>query len=117
MSSAPGSRVPGVRMPNRPAAAYVDELRLSDAGTGPLGSLGHATRVVALGGGHGLAASLSALRRVTNALTAVVTVSDDGGSSGRPAICGRPSQPCVVMTRGAAPGLTSCSIGSQVPAS
>jgi uncharacterized cofD-like protein len=83
MSSAPGSRVPGVRMPNRPAAAYVDELRLSDAGTGPLGSLGHATRVVALGGGHGLAASLSALRRVTNALTAVVTVSDDGGSSGR----------------------------------
>ena len=40
-------------------------------------------RVVALGGGHGLAASLSALRRVTDELTAVVTVSDDGGSSGR----------------------------------
>jgi uncharacterized cofD-like protein len=40
-------------------------------------------RVVALGGGHGLAASLQALTRVTPDLTAVVTVADDGGSSGR----------------------------------
>jgi uncharacterized cofD-like protein len=40
-------------------------------------------RVVALGGGHGLYASLSALRRITRELTAVVTVADDGGSSGR----------------------------------
>jgi uncharacterized cofD-like protein len=40
-------------------------------------------RVVAFGGGHGLAASLSALRRVTNDVTAIVTVADDGGSSGR----------------------------------
>jgi uncharacterized cofD-like protein len=40
-------------------------------------------RVVALGGGHGLATSLQALRRVTPHLTAVVTVADDGGSSGR----------------------------------
>jgi uncharacterized cofD-like protein len=40
-------------------------------------------KVVALGGGHGLAASLQALRRVTPHLTAVVTVADDGGSSGR----------------------------------
>jgi uncharacterized cofD-like protein len=39
--------------------------------------------VVALGGGHGLAASLSALRLVSDDLTAVVTVADDGGSSGR----------------------------------
>ncbi len=39
--------------------------------------------VVALGGGHGLSASLRALRRVTERLTAVVTVADDGGSSGR----------------------------------
>lgn len=39
--------------------------------------------VVALGGGHGLAASLRALRRVTSDVTAVVTVADDGGSSGR----------------------------------
>lgn len=40
-------------------------------------------RVVAMGGGHGLAASLQALRHVTDELTAVVTVADDGGSSGR----------------------------------
>ena len=40
-------------------------------------------RLVALGGGHGLAASLSALRLVTDNVTAVVTVADDGGSSGR----------------------------------
>jgi uncharacterized cofD-like protein len=40
-------------------------------------------KVVALGGGHGLAVSLSALRRVSGRLTAVVTVADDGGSSGR----------------------------------
>jgi uncharacterized cofD-like protein len=40
-------------------------------------------RVVALGGGHGLAAALSAWRRITSELTAVVTVADDGGSSGR----------------------------------
>ncbi|HEX2363091.1 MAG TPA: uridine diphosphate-N-acetylglucosamine-binding protein YvcK [Jiangellaceae bacterium] len=40
-------------------------------------------KVVALGGGHGLAASLSALRRVSGRLTAVVTVADNGGSSGR----------------------------------
>lgn len=39
--------------------------------------------VTAFGGGHGLAASLSALRQVTDQLTAVVTVADDGGSSGR----------------------------------
>lgn len=39
--------------------------------------------VVALGGGHGLFASLSALRTLTDRLTAVVTVADNGGSSGR----------------------------------
>jgi uncharacterized cofD-like protein len=40
-------------------------------------------KVAALGGGHGLFASLSALRRVTRQLTAIVTVADDGGSSGK----------------------------------
>ena len=40
-------------------------------------------RVVALGGGHGLAVSLAAWRTLTGLLTAVVTVADDGGSSGR----------------------------------
>ncbi|VEG26240.1 gluconeogenesis factor YvcK family protein [Actinomyces howellii] len=39
--------------------------------------------VVALGGGHGLSATLRALRHVSHRLTAVVTVADDGGSSGR----------------------------------
>ncbi|MEU4767201.1 uridine diphosphate-N-acetylglucosamine-binding protein YvcK [Actinosynnema sp. NPDC023794] len=38
---------------------------------------------VALGGGHGLHATLTALRKVTDDVTAVVTVADDGGSSGR----------------------------------
>jgi uncharacterized cofD-like protein len=41
------------------------------------------TRAVALGGGHGLHASLSALRRVVDDVTAIVTVADNGGSSGR----------------------------------
>lgn len=44
---------------------------------------GRAGNVVALGGGHGLAASLRALRLLTSDVTAVVTVADDGGSSGR----------------------------------
>ena len=47
-----------------------------------------AQSAVALGGGHGLHASLSALRRLLDDLTldevtAVVTVADNGGSSGR----------------------------------
>lgn len=41
------------------------------------------TKVVALGGGHGLSATLSALRQVTQEITAIVTVADNGGSSGR----------------------------------
>lgn len=39
--------------------------------------------VTAFGGGHGLAVSLRALRRLTDRITAVVTVADNGGSSGR----------------------------------
>ena len=39
--------------------------------------------VVALGGGHGLAVTLRALRTVTDSITAIVGVADDGGSSGR----------------------------------
>lgn len=39
--------------------------------------------VVALGGGHGLHASLTALRAVAGDIAAIVTVADDGGSSGR----------------------------------
>jgi uncharacterized cofD-like protein len=40
-------------------------------------------KAVALGGGHGLYATLLALRAITEDITAVVTVADDGGSSGR----------------------------------
>lgn len=40
-------------------------------------------RVVALGGGHGLAATLRAVRRYADGVTAIVSVADDGGSSGR----------------------------------
>ncbi len=41
-------------------------------------------RVSALGGGHGLSATLAALRIIAaEHLTAIVTVADDGGSSGR----------------------------------
>src|SRR4051812_39549846 len=39
--------------------------------------------VVALGGGHGLAATLQAARRYAASVTAIVSVADDGGSSGR----------------------------------
>ncbi|WP_278237323.1 uridine diphosphate-N-acetylglucosamine-binding protein YvcK [Isoptericola sp. AK164] len=39
--------------------------------------------MTALGGGHGLSATLGALRLLSDRLTAVVTVADDGGSSGR----------------------------------
>lgn len=55
----------------------------SEAGRRTAGRTGVGPAVVALGGGHGLAASLSALRLMSERLTAVVTVADDGGSSGR----------------------------------
>jgi uncharacterized cofD-like protein len=41
------------------------------------------TRVTALGGGHGLSATLRAARLYADDVTAVVSVADDGGSSGR----------------------------------
>ena len=46
---------------------------------------GHADgpSVVALGGGRGLASVLAAARRYAGSITAVVSVADDGGSSGR----------------------------------
>ena len=52
--------------------------RPGDAGPGD-----RRPKVVALGGGHGLFAMLTALRTLDVELTAVVTVADDGGSSGR----------------------------------
>ncbi len=46
-------------------------------------SPGSGPRVVALGGGHGLAATLQAARRYAGDVCAIVSVADDGGSSGR----------------------------------
>ncbi len=40
-------------------------------------------RIVAIGGGHGLSTLLSGLKQHTAAITAIVNVADDGGSSGR----------------------------------
>src|SRR5215216_1684981 len=60
----------------RPGHAVVDELasyRRRDRGP----------RIVTIGGGHGLATLLRGLKVYTRNLTAVVTVADDGGSSGR----------------------------------
>ena len=64
------------------AGAVAGAVAGKPAGGEPAGG-GTAPRVVALGGGHGLAASLSALRRITGQVTAIVTVADNGGSSGR----------------------------------
>lgn len=46
-------------------------------------SLAKGPHIVAIGGGTGLSTLLRGLRHITSNLTAVVTVSDDGGSSGR----------------------------------
>ncbi len=40
-------------------------------------------KVVAIGGGHGLSSLLRGLKEYTDNITAIVTVADDGGSSGR----------------------------------
>ena len=44
---------------------------------------GGGPRVVAIGGGTGLARALEAIRGYAGTIDAVVTVADDGGSSGR----------------------------------
>ncbi len=62
-------------MPAGPAGPAEARWRRPLVGSGPA--------VTALGGGHGLAVSLRALRGVTDQLTAVVGMADDGGSSGR----------------------------------
>jgi uncharacterized cofD-like protein len=69
--------------PPRPTASAASAPVPAPAPFIPGRSASGGSTVVALGGGHGLYACLSALRRVTDRLTAVVTVADDGGSSGR----------------------------------
>lgn len=41
------------------------------------------TKVVAIGGGHGTAVTIQAARKYAHEVTAIVSVADDGGSSGR----------------------------------
>ncbi|MCU1370639.1 MAG: hypothetical protein JWO77_1833 [Ilumatobacteraceae bacterium] len=64
-------------MPPDAAAPRPD---LTSAPRPALGSTG--PRVVAVGGGHGLSASLQAVRRYASTITAIVSVADDGGSTG-----------------------------------
>lgn len=45
--------------------------------------LNRGPKIVAIGGGTGLSTILKGLKHITNNITAVVTVGDDGGSSGR----------------------------------
>ncbi|MFP3854636.1 MAG: uridine diphosphate-N-acetylglucosamine-binding protein YvcK, partial [Anaerolineales bacterium] len=45
--------------------------------------LGRGPNIVAIGGGHGLATLLRGLKKHSTNLTAIVTMADDGGSSGR----------------------------------
>jgi len=60
----------------RPGEMVIDQLRtFRRRDRGP--------RVVAIGGGHGLSVLLRGLKEHTRNITAVVTVADDGGSSGR----------------------------------
>lgn len=60
----------------RPGSQVVDELsQYRRRGRGP--------RIVVIGGGHGLSTLLRGLKAYTHNLTAVVTVADDGGSSGK----------------------------------
>jgi uncharacterized cofD-like protein len=60
----------------RPGRAVVDTLAdHRKRGRGP--------RIVVIGGGHGMATLLRGLKEHTYNLTAIVTVADDGGSSGR----------------------------------
>lgn len=58
--------------PGQPLIEALDSFRRRDRGP----------RIVVLGGGHGLASLLRGLKEFTHNITAIVTVADDGGSSG-----------------------------------
>ena len=60
----------------RPGHTIVDRLEKHQ-------SRKHGPKIVAIGGGHGLATLLRGLKSVSHNIYAVVTVADDGGSSGR----------------------------------
>lgn len=85
-------------------------------------------KIVALGGGHGLYATLTAMRYLSRQVTAVVTVADDGGSSGRlradlgvippgdlrMAICALMTAPAALSDRTAAAGTTAAAEREQL---
>ena len=58
--------------PGKPMIEALESFRRRDRGP----------RIVVLGGGHGLASLLRGLKAYTHNITAIVTVADDGGSSG-----------------------------------
>ncbi len=60
----------------RPGRKIVDELS-------QYRRRGRGAHIVVIGGGHGLSTLLRGLKKYTHNLTAVVTVADDGGSSGK----------------------------------
>ena len=60
----------------KPGSAIVDKLEQHQTRK-------HGPRIVAIGGGHGLSTLLRGLKTVSHNIFAVVTVADDGGSSGR----------------------------------
>lgn len=64
--------IPFIR-PGRPIVDTLTQHRRKERGP----------KVVVIGGGHGLSTLLRGLKTYTNRITAVVTVADDGGSSGR----------------------------------
>ncbi|MFZ4515994.1 MAG: gluconeogenesis factor YvcK family protein [Acidimicrobiia bacterium] len=80
-----GTRTVGA--PSRPRRAETrtrpanPQTQTSAEASGALPATG--PRVVALGGGHGLAAVLMAARQYASAVDAIVSIADDGGSSGR----------------------------------
>ncbi len=80
----PGPVGARVRRPN-PGAGTRPSAPGSRADARPTGPDGPAERpaVAAIGGGHGLAVALRAIRCYAQTITAVVNVADDGGSSGR----------------------------------
>src|SRR5437899_2432481 len=65
--------MPGLGDPDRALAEIIYNYRFLQKGP----------RVVALGGGTGLSTMLRGLKKYTGNLTAIVTVADDGGSSGK----------------------------------
>ncbi len=66
-----------------PPGMTATTLPMAGPGTGAITASAPKPKVVTIGGGHGLFVMLTALRGLDVDITAVVTVADDGGSSGR----------------------------------